>query len=298
MKFSVTLVSLTLLLAGSVEAAHVKRGNNHRRHNGPSATFIAPTSQPTATAIPSPAPSSPSTGDGASKRGLAFNDVNLTKNFNSPKVTWAYNWASSHQGDLPGGVEFVPMLWSADGSKTNVWQDDATAAIASGSKYLLAFNEPDLGAQANMSPEVAAEAYKTYVNPFAGKAKLIAPAITNGGAPMGTDWLDRFLAACGTDCHIDGFAFHIYDSASNTDYFKTYISDFVSKYSKDGKECLLTEFGASGSSEEQQQFLNQILPVLDSLDGLTHYAYFGTLPGSLVNGDASRTAIGDTYVSV
>lgn len=96
-----------------------------------------------------------------------------------------------------------------------------------------------------MSPEVAAEAYKTYVNPFAGKAKLIAPAITNGGAPMGTDWLDRFLAACGTDCHIDGFAFHIYDSASNTDYFKTYISDFVSKYSKDGKECLLTEVRTS-----------------------------------------------------
>lgn len=41
------------------------------------------------------------------------------------------------------------------------------------------------------------------MEPFYGKAKLISPAITNGGAPMGVQWMRDFLAAC-TGCHIDG----------------------------------------------------------------------------------------------
>jgi hypothetical protein len=64
-----------------------------------------------------------------------------------------------------------------------VWEANANAAIAAGSKYLLAFNEPDLSSQANMSPSQAAASYKKYMMPFAGKAKLVSPAITNGGAP-------------------------------------------------------------------------------------------------------------------
>ena len=102
-----------------------------------------------------------------------------------------------------------------------------------------------MSAQANMSPESAAQAFKTYMNPFAGKAKLIGPAVTNGAAPMGTAWLDNFIAACGGGCHLDGHAFHIYDSATNVNYFKNYITDFVNKYSNNGQlEIYLTEVRA------------------------------------------------------
>lgn len=93
-----------------------------------------------------------------------------------------------------------------------------------------------------MSPESAAQAFQTYMNPFSGKAKLIGPAVTNGAAPMGTAWLDNFIAACNGQCKLDGHAFHIYDSASNMDYFKKYITDFVNKYSNNGQlEIYLTE---------------------------------------------------------
>lgn len=76
------------------------------------------------------------------------------------------------------------------------------------------------------------------MEPFAGKAKLVSPAVTNGAPPsMGTGWLDSFLAAC-TGCHIDAIAIHIYDSATNTAYFQNYISSVASKY---GKPVWVTE---------------------------------------------------------
>ncbi|KAK7689576.1 hypothetical protein QCA50_007368 [Cerrena zonata] len=302
MKFSAALVSVAVLLAGSVQAVHVKRAdhnNIHRRHNSPSGVYTPP-AQTTQVSAPAPTTTaSTGTTDGTStgaKRGLAFNDPSLCKNFDTSKFAFSYNWFSSNSGSLPSGVEYFSMLWSSDASKTGIWNNDATAAIASGTKHLLAFNEPDLSSQANMSPESAAQAFQTYMNPFSGKAKLIGPAVTNGAAPMGTAWLDNFIAACNGQCKLDGHAFHIYDSASNVDYFKNYITDFVNKYSNNGQlEIYLTEFGATGTADEQAAFLQQMIPFLDGLEHLTGYAYFGVLPNSLVNSDGSLTTIGQTY---
>ena len=53
------------------------------------------------------------------------------------RVSWVYNWAAVSGGDVPAGKEFVPMLWGADGDHTSSWNDDATAAIASGATHLL-----------------------------------------------------------------------------------------------------------------------------------------------------------------
>lgn len=88
---------------------------------------------------------------------------------------------------------------------------------------IYSFNEPDHSAQANLSPAAAAAAWKQYIQPFAGKVKLVSPAVTNGAAPMGLTWLDNFMSAC-SGCTIDAVAIHIYDSATNVDYFKNYIT--------------------------------------------------------------------------
>ena len=69
------------------------------------------------------------------------------------------------------------------------------------------------------------------MQPFAGKAKLCSPAITNGGPPAGEAWLDNFLKAC-NGCRIDCIAIHIYDSATNVAYFKEYIAGVGKKYKK------------------------------------------------------------------
>jgi hypothetical protein len=110
-------------------------------------------------------------------------------------------------GNLPAGAVYYPMLWvrhqcadaallftpaqGTDPNHLNGWEAAANAAIAAGATHLLGFNEPDIASQSNLSPQAAAAAWKTYMQPFAGKAKLVSPAITNGPPPsMGTGWMD------------------------------------------------------------------------------------------------------------
>ncbi|PSR76383.1 hypothetical protein PHLCEN_2v8479 [Hermanssonia centrifuga] len=249
-----------------------------------STKFSPPSS--TTTAAPPPKPTSTGT---TIKRGISYNQAQLTENFSGSKVSWAYNWASAPGGELPKDLEFVPMLWG--GGDNSNWVNDATAAIASGSTHLLGMNEPDLGAQSNLSPAAAAALWKQFMEPFAGKAKLCSPAITNGAAPMGEAWLDDFLSAC-DGCTIDCIAFHIYDSATNVAYFKNYITDMGTKY---GKPTWMTEFGASGSTQDQQTFLNEMLPFLDNLTTVERYAYFMAGQDILVDNSGNLLPLGQTY---
>ena len=175
------------------------------------------------------------------------------RSFASPcRVTWAYNWGQT-PGALPSKYEYVPMLWGADSGHTSSWSANAQQAIKNGATHLLgyaagvsahkhitltsnlvsrfSFNEPDLAQQSNLTPEAAAAAWKKYMQPFAGKAKLCSPAITNGAPPMGTGWLDTFLKEC-TGCQIDCIAIHIYDQATNTAYYQQYIKGIGTKYKK------------------------------------------------------------------
>ncbi|PCH42018.1 glycoside hydrolase family 128 protein [Wolfiporia cocos MD-104 SS10] len=313
MKFTAALVSLSLLLAGSADAAHisnlkllknqhVRYGLNHRR--GASATW-APTSTytetQTATATASSSSSAPSSTSSSSssafssgiKRGLSFNDASLTDQFTSSEVSWAYNWASSYSGSLPSGVQYIPMLWGSSSSFTSVWNANAEAAIQNGAEYLFGPNEPDLDTQANLSPAEAASLWQEYMEPFAGKAKLIAPAVTNGAAPMGEAWLTDFVSAC-TGCTIDGYAMHIYDSATNIAYYKEYISNFTQTFQK---PVWVTEFGATGSDSDVQTFLGEMVTFLNDLDGVAAYAWFMVESGNLVNSDGSFTTLADTYIN-
>lgn len=98
------------------------------------------------------------------------------------------------------------------GSTPN-WPQNAQAGINNGATHLLGMNEPDLDSQSNITPSAAATIWKTNMEPFFGKAKLVSPAITNGGAPMGVEWMKEFMGNC-TGCHIDAVAMHWYDSAT------------------------------------------------------------------------------------
>ncbi|KAI9847144.1 MAG: hypothetical protein M1838_001001 [Thelocarpon superellum] len=234
-------------------------------------------------------------GSGSKKRGLAYNDASLTGGFggSGSQVSWAYNWASSTSG-LSDDYEYVPMLWGTSSDKTSSWSSVASAAIKAGSKHLLAFNEPDNAGQANISPEEAAAGYKQFMQPFAGQAQLGAPAVTNAGSPAGLAWLESFLGLC-TDCQIDFVPIHWYDSATNFGYFKEYVE---SAYKAGGNRPLwITEFGASGSTDEQNTFLQDVMPWLDSLNYVQRYAYFGCFDGNLVDGSSPSLPLGDTFMS-
>ena len=67
--------------------------------------------------------------------------------------------------------------------------------------------------EGSTSPSDAAQQWMQYMQPFAGRATLVSPAITNGAPPtMGTGWLDSFLSECAAlGCTVDAVAAHVYD---------------------------------------------------------------------------------------
>lgn len=250
-------------------------------------------SSSSSSAAPSSTGSSSSGSSKSGKRGVAYNDAKLTDCLvSSPEVSWGYNWGSSSSG-LSDSVKFIPTLWGPKSEFTNDWSKNAQSAIDSGSTHLFSFNEPDLSAQANLSPSEAADAYKQYMEPFAGKAKLCAPSVTNGGGSMGLSWLSSFLEAC-SDCTIDCVNIHWYDSAENTEYFKKHVSDAAD--TAPGKQIFVSEFAATGSDDQISKFLEDVMPWMDSNDDVGGYAYFMAGEGKLVSG-SEQSAIGKVFAS-
>ncbi|BGP23877.1 glycoside hydrolase [Rhodotorula toruloides] len=239
----------------------------------------------------------PSTNLKTCKKGTGYNDAKLTLQLN---LCWAYNWAAAPGGTLGNGVMYVPMLWGNTDQYTTDWDKNARAAISAGATHVFGFNEPDLDTQSNISPKDAADAWKQHIEPLAGSAKLVSPAVTNGvksasGAPMGVAWLKEFMAAC-TGCTIDAFALHWYDAASNTAYFTSYLE----QASKDlAKPIWLTEFMSTGSATDQATFLKFADPWLEKQTFIEKYAAFGDFASNpvavFVDQDGTPNDLGKVY---
>lgn len=206
---------------------------------------------------------------GTSKRGLAFNDASLLNTFIGKfKYGWSYNWGATGPSH---GPEFVPMLWGP--KMFDKWSDSVEKSLSSGATNLLGFNEPDLPEQANMSPQEAAKAWKTHMNPYSDRAKLGSPAVTNGDGDMGLNWLRSFFDACAGDCTVDFLAVHWYSSASEVEGFKSHVRDAVKLAREQGiSDVWVTEFQGQGGDEEK--FVEEVLPWLEGEDGVARYAYF------------------------
>ncbi|KAH7363977.1 glycosyl hydrolase catalytic core-domain-containing protein [Rhexocercosporidium sp. MPI-PUGE-AT-0058] len=225
-----------------------------------------------------------------SKRGVAYNNAAFVPAFSKfPRVSWAYNWADVTL-DIPSRIEYVPMLWGL--GNTDYWHSHAEDSIVSGTTHLLAFNEPDLASQANLTVATAVAGYLEHMEPFAEKVKLGSPAVTNGGGHMGLSWLQDFTSRC-TSCTIDFVAIHWYNGGDVT-AFKNYI---MQAYKVGGyRPVWITEFRGPGLGEEEILFLEEVLPWLDTQDYVHRYAYFMASEGSLISGGI-LSALGETFAS-
>lgn len=261
------------------------------------ATFVSQNPSTTTASVASETSSSATnTTSSSNKRGLAYNTASLLTNFVSSdsQISWAYNWAQTSSGLDLSGVEYVSMLWGLGSSFTEDWSESATSAIEAGSLHLLCFNEPDLATQSNIGYAEAATGYIQYMQPFAGKAQLGAPAVTNGAAPMGLTWLGNFLDSC-SDCTIDFCPIHWYDSATNFAYLQSYVAEAITTCN--GKPIWLTEFAGSGTIEEQVAFLKEALPWLDSQPLVERYAYFMASDGILLNTGDDLSELGTVFAT-
>lgn len=289
---SIKSTAPTSSAAASVPAKAATTSPKPATTTAQAATTPAPVKPTTTAAPPKPTTSAaPPVVNGSNKRGLAYNNAALLPPFlgGNSKVSWAYNWGDS-SSNVPSGVEYVPMLWGL-GSHTNGWTAAATKAIAAGSTHLLGFNEPDLGSQSNLSPADAAAGWKTYMQPFAGQAKLGSPAVTNGGSPMGVTWIQNFLKAC-TGCTVDYIVLHWYNGG-DANAFMNYVTN---AHAVTGLPVWISEFEATGNSDtEKVAFLNTVMPWLDSQSFVQRYSYFGVFEGNMLSSGMTPSAVGSAF---
>lgn len=218
------------------------------------------------------------------------------------QVSWAYNWYLYECGyetdscDQNPAIEYIPLLFNNDSSVTDLWPTAAQFAIDNGATALMSFNEPDLcvSGSACMTVNSSVEAYKKYMQPFAGKAMLGAPAVTNGGAPYGLTWLSEFMGNC-TDCQIDFINLHWYSNKyAGATYFENYING--ARELADGRPIWITEFGLTDdyTQDDLDAFLETVLPWMDQQSDIARYAYFYDAPGYLIN--SNGTGLSETGV--
>lgn len=181
------------------------------------------------------------------KRGVSQNNFTYPEEVTAltPGVCWHYNWGITPNNTVadvegPGtDMEFVPMIWGGnfneEGLRTYLTEHP-------GVKYLLGFNEPNFKAQANMTPEVAAEIWpkvEAIAEDF--NLKLVGPALNySPDAPYQNpiDWYDEFFELY-PDARVDFLALHCY--MIGADGMMNFINSIAERY---GKQIWLTEFCA------------------------------------------------------
>lgn len=232
---------------------------------------------------------------GGKKRGLAYNDPSLLAGFTggNTKVGWCYNWGQTNDQSQP--IEFIPMLWGPGDNHVNTWEANANKAIAAGSSALLSFNEPDNAGQSNIDPATAAAAHIAHMNPFAGKARISTPAITNSGADgQGISWLTQWVSACGGQCHYDFAAVHWY-----SDYTDSFLQHLKDVYAAVKVPVWVTEFAPVGNSVDYNDFIATVVHELDNNPDyafVERYSYFMVSDGEdrLVSG-GQPNKLGNTF---
>jgi hypothetical protein len=231
------------------------------------------------------------------KRGIAANTAPGAAFSN--KVAWWYNWAMSGTG-AGSGIEFVPMAWGSGSVSAN---------LPSGAKFLLGFNEPNFHAQANLTPQQAANLWPM----LESKAKatgtpLVSPAMNFCGPASecnGTDpyqYLKDFFAAC-ANCKVDYVAVHWYncDLPSLKDYLEP--GGSLEGFEQFDRPIWLTEFSCDGKATvaQQEAYMRVAIPYLEQSAHVFRYSWFSADPipnAKLINSNGTPTALGQVYMDL
>lgn len=230
------------------------------------------------------------------KRGLAYNDAELCSTFGS-SYGFAYNWGQVENNDI--GTMFIPMMHKPSDSSADEWLANVDKAVKKGSKAVMGFNECDIAAQCNLSPEAACSAWKEYMNPVKEAhpdITIIGPSVSNGQAPLGLDWLSRFHESC-PDATVDAANIHFYDiyDEKTIDRFIAHVDKSAETYGK----VWVTEFGLNpGTATEEQaaSFLKDCMQYLDNSDKVQGYSWFMVGTGeNQLNAADGLSPVGKVY---
>jgi RNA polymerase sigma factor (sigma-70 family) len=281
---------------------------------------VVPTAGPRLSASPSPTPKPPPTptpratsrapaappAASSPKKGVAvWRFDGASQALAASKASWYYTWSPRHDGvATPRGAQFVPMIWGAKDVN-----DSALAAAKAAGPYLLGFNEPDMGGQADMSVEQALDLWPRLM---ATGSKLGSPSVAFGGADQG-GWLDRFMSGARARGHrVDFVTLHWYGgdftTANAVDQLRRYLQAVYDRYDKPIwlTEFALIDFSGGGArfptQAQQAAFVTAAAKMLGGLPFLQRYAWFG-LPATdkdqsgLFRGGGTPTAVGRAFIA-
>ena len=216
----------------------------------------------------------------SAKRGVSFSFTQLTDlPLLSPYISWDYNWGNTPTEEAAlwfdaNEMDYCPMCWNGNYSADKI---RAFVAAHPKTKYLLAFNEPNLKNQANMTPAQAAALWPPVVALAKElNLKLVSPAMNYGTLDGYSDpikWLDEFFALPNVSIDdVDVIAIHCYMSSSSA------VQGFVEKFEKYNKPIWMTEFCAweptPGSVTTQMDYMCAVLHYLEKNPKVERYAWF------------------------
>ena len=225
----------------------------------------------------------------SAKRGVAFSFTQVTDlPLMSPYISWDYNWGNTPSNDAAmwfdaNEMDFCPMCWNGNYSTDKI---RAFVAEHPNTKYLLAFNEPNLTDQANMTPSKAAELWPPVVALAKElNLKLVSPAMNYGTLAGYSDpikWLDEFFAQPNVDINdIYAISIHCYMSSASA------VQGYVEKFEKYNKPIWMTEFCAwdpvPGSVTTQMDYMCAVLNYLEANPKVERYAWFIPRSGNKVD---------------
>jgi hypothetical protein len=211
-----------------------------------------------------------------------------TKALRRAGAGWYHAWTAeppSYVGRTR--ADFVPMMWGA-GSVT----DEGLASAKRHGPWLLGFNEPDLGEQADMSVEQALDLWPRLESTG---LRLVSPAPAWGGADEG-GWLDRFMTGAEQrDLRVDAVALHWYGGDWRPRRAVEQLTDYLDAvHDRYGKPIWLTEVALMRFDDGprvppgkvQARFVKLMSRALHTRDWVSRWAWFG-LPA-----DATRASSG------
>lgn len=220
---------------------------------------------------------------------------------------WIYNWIASRPSDIPAGVDWVPMIFKDDENQAaEKTLAKVSADLPNKPSALLGFNEPDGEKQANMTVELALEAWPKL-------QELNLPLGSPAGVHADSEWMQRFMKeALKRNYRIDFVTIHWYGGPSAAQ-----LTSHVEKIARLYRlPVWITEFcpadwnaaktGRNQHSErEVLRFIEDALPWLERSPLVQRYAWFGTAPGNTPTGcsalfdrDGAITKLGKAYAEI
>ncbi|MEJ8843718.1 glycosyl hydrolase [Lacibacter sp. H375] len=236
--------------------------------------------------------------DNPSKKGVAFTDSNVVKQFNT---SWYYGWSINRPSFGP--MNFIPMTW---GKGTATVADVNYLVGRKDINHLLSFNEPDNSGQSNIaSIDTAIARYRIMMQTG---LRLGSPAVEQNNAFVAGKWLPMFMdSAKAKKLRIDYVCLHWYDwgnENSNTGgdtlvaeqvftRFKAYVERARLTYPD--QKLWLTEYNCNPSRNARPNLIKYFMQLssewLNTVPYVERYAYFQTRTGAVdANGNLNDLA--------